>query len=48
MKVITKILVSVAVVLGSCVVEAVPASADEVTIDPTRSAPSAVAPERQL
>jgi hypothetical protein len=34
MKVITKILVSVAIVLGSCVVGAVPASADEVTIDP--------------
>ena len=34
MKVITKILVRVAIVLGSCVVGAAPASADEVTIDP--------------
>ena len=34
MKVITKILVGAASVLGSCVVGAAPASADEVTIDP--------------
>ena len=34
MKVITKTVVSVAIVLGSCVVAATPASADEVTIDP--------------
>jgi hypothetical protein len=34
MKVSTKILVSVAIVLGSCVVGAALASADEVTIDP--------------
>lgn len=34
MKVITTILMSVAIVLGSCVVGATPAGADEVTIDP--------------
>ena len=34
MKVITKTVVSIAIVLGSCVVAATPASADEVTIDP--------------